>query len=134
MGSIPLEKRCLAGIREPGTPLLRFGCFQWSQLTCTARRDPNNRNFQIFYYYGEDNGRKIVARDDRWIPTGIGMMKFSTQGELYGWTVYRKSGPAIRYADILLLYAEALNELTTSYTVASWDGSETYSISGMWIR
>ena len=40
-----------------------------------------------------------------------------------------KDEPAIRYADILLMYAEALNELTTSYEVPSWDGSITYTIS-----
>lgn len=104
--------------------------FSGANWPCTSARDPNNRNFQIFYYYGEDNGRKIVSTDDRWIPTGIGMMKFVNPKESYmDGTVYRKVDPAIRYADILLLYAEALNELTTSYTVASWDGSETYSIS-----
>ena len=31
--------------------------------------------------------------------------------------------------DILLMYAEALNELTASYEVPSWDGSITYTIS-----
>ena len=40
----------------------------------------------------------------------------------------RKWEPAIRYADILLLYAEALNELTGNYSIPSWNGSETYSI------
>ena len=40
-----------------------------------------------------------------------------------------KPEPAIRYADILLMYAEALNELDGSYQVASWDGSKTYTIS-----
>lgn len=40
-----------------------------------------------------------------------------------------KYEPAIRYADILLSYAEALNELDGSYQIASWDGSTTYTIS-----
>lgn len=35
----------------------------------------------------------------------------------------------MRYAEILLIYAEALNELSASYEVKSWDGSTTYSIS-----
>ena len=40
-----------------------------------------------------------------------------------------KYEPAIRYADILLMYAEALNELQSSYQIKSWDGKQTYTIS-----
>lgn len=104
--------------------------FSGAHWACTSAKDNNNRNFQTFYYYGEADGRKIVSTDDRWIPTGIGMMKFVNPKESYkDGTVYSKVDPAIRYADILLMYAEALNELTTSYQIASWDGSETYAIS-----
>jgi len=104
--------------------------FSGAHWSCTSAKDPNNRDFQTFYYYGEDDGRKIVSTDDRWIPTGIGMMKFVNPKESYkDGAVYPKVDPAIRYADILLMYAEALNELTTTYQIASWDGSETYSIS-----
>ena len=45
------------------------------------------------------------------------------------WNPSRHNDPLIRYADILLMYAEALNELTSSYDVASWDGGTTYTIS-----
>ena len=92
--------------------------------------DAQNREFQTFYYYGEDDGRKIVSTQDRWIPTGIGMMKFVNPKESYatGGTAYPKVDPAIRYADILLMYAEALNELTTTHTVLSWDTNEIYTI------
>jgi len=42
-----------------------------------------------------------------------------------------KTEPAIRFAEILLIYAEALNELEdgSSYDISSWDGSTTYSVS-----
>lgn len=42
-----------------------------------------------------------------------------------------KAEPAIRFAEILLIYAEALNELEdgSSYDISSWDGSTTYSVS-----
>lgn len=43
--------------------------------------------------------------------------------------IQQKFEPAIRYADILLMYAEALNELDGTYQIASWDGTTTYSIS-----
>ncbi|HCM20780.1 MAG TPA: RagB/SusD family nutrient uptake outer membrane protein, partial [Porphyromonadaceae bacterium] len=97
----------------------------------TSASDAANREFQTFYYYGEDDGRKIVSTDDRWIPTGIGMMKFVNPKESYasGGTAYPKVDPAIRYADILLMYAEALNELTSTYQIPSWDGRETYTVS-----
>ena len=41
--------------------------------------------------------------------------------------VMPKAFPIIRYADILLMYAEALNNLTSSYTVEL--GGETYTVS-----
>jgi hypothetical protein len=104
--------------------------FSGAHWACTSAQDANNRDFQIFYYYGEDEGRKIVSTNDRWIPTGIGMMKYVNPKESYrDGTVYPKVDPAIRYADILLMYAEALNELTTTYQIPSWDGRESYSIS-----
>lgn len=34
----------------------------------------------------------------------------------------------MRYAEILLIYAEALNELTNTYSIPSWDGKQTYTI------
>lgn len=104
--------------------------FSGALWSCTSANAAENRNFQTFYYYGEDDGRKIVSTDDRWIPTGIGMMKFVNPKESYkDGQPYPKVDPAIRYADILLMYAEALNELTTSHQVTAWDKSETYTIS-----
>lgn len=104
-----------------------FSGANWANTSAT---DAANRDFQTFYYYGEDDGRKIVSTDDRWIPTGIGMMKFVNPKESYrDGTIYPKVDPAIRYADILLMFAEALNELTSSYSIQSWDGSETYTVS-----
>ncbi|MDO5570763.1 MAG: RagB/SusD family nutrient uptake outer membrane protein [Bacteroidales bacterium] len=102
------------------------GC-NWS---CTSAKDAANRDFQAYYYYGESEGRKIISSNDRWIPTGVGMMKYVNPKESYkDGTEYPKVDPAIRYADILLMYAEALNELTTSYQIKSWSGEETYTVS-----
>lgn len=97
---------------------------------CTSANAAENRNFQTFYYFGENDGRQIISSNDQWIPTGIGMMKYVNPKESYNnGQPYPKVDPAIRYADILLTYAEALNELTTTYQISSWDGNETYSIS-----
>ena len=44
-----------------------------------------------------------------------------------GGSISQKVEPTLRYADILLMYAEALNNISegTHYQVASWDGSQT---------
>ena len=95
----------------------------------SATNDPNNNtNKQVFYYRGENEGR---VNGERWLPTGIGMMKYVNPKDNVnnGGTIYPKVEIAIRYADILLMYAEAINELTGSYNIPSWDGATTYTIS-----
>ncbi len=87
----------------------------------------SHRNRQVFYYRGTGDGYMNNAYHLR---TGIGIKKFVKPTD-YPRNYTEKPEPAIRYADILLLYAEALNELTdgASYDIASWDESTTYSIS-----
>lgn len=88
---------------------------------------------QIFYYRGGGNG---YTNTMFWLRTGIGVMKFvhpddanDNNSNDAGWThIRKKAEPAIRYAEILLIYAEALNELTGSYNITSWDGSKTYNV------
>jgi len=74
--------------------------------------------------YGITEARKNGS--DKWIPTGIGMMKFINPNDCNtnNGKIYDKVDVAIRYADILLMYAEALNELTpgNSYEVTNWQG------------
>ena len=87
-------------------------------------------NQQIFYYRGEQDGR--VNSNERWVNTGIGVMKYVHPYDINvgnDASIRDKADPALRYADLLLLYAEALNNLTTSYEIASWDGTQTYTIS-----
>lgn len=89
-----------------------------------------NQDQQVFYYRGDGNG---YANSMFWLRTGIGVAKYVHPDDTYynsdAAKVKDKDEPAIRYADILLMYAEALNELTASYEVPSWDGSITYTIS-----
>lgn len=96
-----------------------------------SAREEKYRDKQIWYYRGEVEGR--VASNERWQPTGIGRMKFinpkDTRGDNHDGKVYPKVDTAIRYADILLMYTEALNELTTTYQIESWDTQTTYTIS-----
>jgi hypothetical protein len=88
-----------------------------------SRSEPNDRNRQTFYYRGGGNG---FANTPFHLRTGIGVMKYVNPQDAN--LIRRKPEPAIRYADILLLYAEALNELDGSHSIASWDGATTYTI------
>lgn len=92
--------------------------------------DSWNKEKQVFYYRGDGNG---YTNTMFWLRTGIGVMKFVHPRDTYRdgniGRIVPKLEPAIRYADILLMYAEALNELTGSYNIPSWDGSTTYTIS-----
>lgn len=92
--------------------------------------DSWNKEKQVFYYRGDGNG---YTNTMFWLRTGIGVMKFVHPRDTYRdgqiGHIVPKLEPAIRYADILLVYAEALNELTNSYNIPSWDGSVTYAIS-----
>lgn len=96
--------------------------------------DPSssNRNRQIFYYRAGGNG---YLNAFSYLRTGIGIKKWYNPHEYINDTENRysnireKAETAIRYADILLMYAEALNELDGTYQVESWDGTQTYTIS-----
>ena len=97
--------------------------------------NPNHTNSdhtpQIYYYSGTANG---YTNTTRYLRTGIGIKKwvnpsdYRTSNGDYD-HIQRKYETAIRYADILLMYAECLNELTSSYIVDSWDGTKHYNVS-----
>jgi hypothetical protein len=88
-----------------------------------------NREKQVFYYRGSGNG---YTNTMFWLRTGIGVMKYVNPQDTYEngniGKVVPKYEPAIRYADILMVYAEALNELNSSYNIPNWDSSQTYTI------
>lgn len=90
----------------------------------SSAKDAEYRNRQVFYYRGSEEGRKNGS--DQWIPTGIGMMKYINPNDCNKneGRIYEKVDITLRYADILLMYAEALNELTpgNNYEVTEWQG------------
>ncbi|APU95190.1 RagB/SusD family nutrient uptake outer membrane protein [Sphingobacterium sp. B29] len=101
----------------------------WTLLNETQER---NRNQQVFYYRDNDRGNGFNSSNAYWLRTGFGVKKFVHPNDTYeGGSTARivpKAEPAIRYADILLMYAEALNELGGSYSIPSWRGG-VYTIS-----
>lgn len=104
------------------------GCV-WSLLknaeTVDYKKDVEK---QVNYYYGINtdgfSGTGVYLR------SGIGIMKYVHPDDTNRKEIKPKAEPAIRFAEILLIYAEALNELEegANYDVPSWDSSTTYSI------
>lgn len=89
-------------------------------------------NVQLFYYRNSPDGYQIGTY---WLNTGIGIKKFVHPDDIgdaeKSYDVSRmhaKATTEIRYAEVLLIYAEALNELTGQHEIPSWDGSQVYQI------
>ena len=95
----------------------------WPLLNESQER---NRNQQVFYYRDNPNGNGFNSSNAYWLRTGIGMKKYVHPNDTYEGgnedKIVFKPEPAIRYADILLMYAEALNELDGSYSIEAWNG------------
>jgi len=105
----------------------------WNLLNAKKENDEKS-NVQVWYYRGDPNGYKNTSY---WTRTGIGVKKYVHPDDISNVAVTsydqsrlrQKVDPAIRYAEVLLIYAEALNELNGSYNIPSWDGSKTHAIS-----
>ncbi|MDR0811768.1 MAG: RagB/SusD family nutrient uptake outer membrane protein [Paludibacter sp.] len=80
---------------------------------------------QIFTYRNGGDG-KDASGFYYW--TGIGIRKYYHPEDWSGNRI-RKAEPAIRYAEVLLIYAEALNELSQTHNIPSYTGTGTISIS-----
>lgn len=95
-----------------------------SVWACASANEAQYRNKQIFYYRDLNDGKQGFKED---CPlTGIGFKKFVNDEDAFTQGGYRmdKTENTIRYAEMLLIYAEALNELTPgqSYTVEKYNG------------
>jgi hypothetical protein len=102
----------------------------WYRLSAL---DAGLRSKQIFYYRGEPDGKQPASPQFH-VRTGLGVKKFinptdSHDGKVLGSFVVPKYEPAIRYAEVLLIYAEALNELGGSYSVPDYTGAATHAVS-----
>lgn len=97
-----------------------------------SAEDKEETNVPIFYYRDAQDGYKAGTN---YLSTGIGIKKFVHPKDLadseksYDVSrVVQKYAPDIRYAEILLNYAEALNEVEGSYEIPSWNGETMYTI------
>lgn len=97
----------------------------WQMSSATSSGDYNKT---ITYYFDSPNGKQNDAYN--YTPTGYVLKKYIHPSDAWGGTNARqmnKAYPIVRYADILLMYAEALNHLTSSHTVTIGDAEYTVS-------
>ncbi len=98
----------------------------WWPMSSATSSGAYNRT--ISYYYNSPNGKQNSATD--YTPTGYVLKKYIHPSDAWGGTNARrmaKAYPIVRYADILLMYVEALNNLTMSHTVKVGDVEMTVS-------
>ncbi len=90
--------------------------FNGAVWECQSSSVVSEKNFQCWYYRDEADG-KLGFKEDCPL-SGVGLKKYYNVEDSYSEGGYRtnKSEPTIRYAEILLIYAEALNELTEGQT------------------
>lgn len=90
--------------------------------------DGTRRNQTITYYKGGSAGKDLTDGDIRNYPiTGYVPVKYIHKDD--NWKgdnseTLDKPFPIIRYAEILLIYVEALNNLTSSHTITDEDGKQ----------
>lgn len=104
--------------------------YSGSVWVCSSANEAQYRNKQIYYYRDLNDGKQGFKED---CPlTGIGFRKFVNDEDAFTQGGYRmdKTENTIRYAEILMIYAEALNELTSgkSYEVETFN-AETMTVS-----
>ena len=90
----------------------------------------SGKALQKYYFQDEDGRGGVTATSPNYPITGYVIKKFVNPMDALQGTGARqiqKAYPIIRYAEILLSYAEALNNLTTEYTVEL--GGQQYTVS-----
>jgi hypothetical protein len=94
---------------------------------CNSTSDNTKKNQTVTYYANGNAGKQATNNNpDNYPVTGYTLKKFVHVDDAWeGDNAQRipKPYPIIRYAEILLAYAEALNNLTTSHTVQDADGN-----------
>jgi hypothetical protein len=99
--------------------------------TCSSTMDNDHKNLTITYYYSSANGRSNSSAPLNYPVTGYVLKKFIHPIDALRGTnarTFSKPFPIIRYAEILLSYAEALNNLGgESYTIEVDGMSQTFN-------
>ncbi|WP_029904895.1 RagB/SusD family nutrient uptake outer membrane protein [Prevotella sp. 10(H)] len=111
-----------------------YACVGFSECfwPATSTSDNSVKNQTVTYYVDARGGKNGTNADpNNYTPTGYVLKKYVHPDDAWtgdGNQRMDKAFPIIRYAEILLSYAEALNNLTTTHTVEMSSG-ETYTVS-----
>ncbi len=96
--------------------------------TANSTSEAAYKNQVVTYEFSGNGGKSAVTTDpDSYPITGYVLRKYIHPDDAWagtGATRLEKPFPIIRYAEILLSYVEALNNLTTSYTLTDEDGNQ----------
>lgn len=106
-----------------------YSCIGFSHCNWPQESSTSGKTVDIIYTFDGNNGRNTSSDPLNYTPTGYTIKKYIHRED--AWTGdnnrrYTKPFPMVRYADILLMYAEALNNLTQSHSVTL--GEDTYSL------
>ena len=100
----------------------------WPSLSA---RESSDREYTAWYDRGGRDGKHGGDENssDDYPGTGFTLTKMVHINDSYreGGRVYEKAFPIIRYAEVLLIYAEALNNLTQSHTITLGEGVNSYT-------
>lgn len=99
---------------------------------CLSTSESGRRNQTITYFKGGNSGKDRTNSDIRNYPiTGYVIKKFIHKDDAWAGNdaeTLEKTFPIIRYAEILLSYVEALNNLTGGHTITDAEGnSQTFT-------
>jgi hypothetical protein len=101
--------------------------------TCNSTTENTRKNMLISYEVSGNAGKNQAGTSVTDYPvTGYVLTKYIHPDDAWAGTGaqrQQKSFPIIRYAEILLSYAEALNNLTTVHTVTDEETGNTYTLS-----
>ncbi|GBU06948.1 starch-binding protein [Bacteroidales bacterium] len=96
-----------------------------------APESENKKYSQVFYWRGSQDG-KLSTAPGFYIRTGLGIKKFNHPRDYFyssqSFSGFPKVDIDIRYAEILLIYAEALNELNASYSIPNYLGNASIEV------
>ncbi|MDR1527684.1 MAG: RagB/SusD family nutrient uptake outer membrane protein [Dysgonamonadaceae bacterium] len=109
--------------------------FSGRYWTASSTTETNRKEMVINYNYSGNGGIGVLSGGSaptHYPVTGYGVTKYIHSDDAWAGTGYQqmpKSFPIIRYAEILLSYVEAINNLSTSYTFSDEESGTSVTVS-----
>ena len=104
--------------------------FNGAYWACKSATEQDRKDYIARYYADQQDGKEMVENPDRYPITGYVLTKWVHANDAWigaGANRFNKPFPMIRYAEILLAYAEAINNLEGTYEVEMDGVKQTYS-------